>query len=293
MYGKTAELMEELSNQQITYDSFMEQNVFARKAEAAAIGLSVEELSKQLLLQKQANALGAQQGQSLQERYGELMKTVEGQKLIKQQLTEQEQADLRRASIQDKFQAAVEKLQDTLGRLLAGPIGDLLNSFADFVSKASNLEAIVSTVQSLFKGIGSAIKSFPAFLEKTLPLLKLIGASMVAIMSASIIGSLSAIPVIGPALGVAAAIAAATAITSIASLPTPNFSGIESGGASMTPPLNPITATAQQNAQTTAPANQVAPVFTFHHVTQLDGQVLTKYNAKEAMKTQGLGNNKR
>jgi hypothetical protein len=72
----------------------------------------------------------------------------------------------------------------------------------------------------------------------------------------------------------------------------PSIGGGESG-VSMTPPLNPITATAQQNTQAAAPANQVAPVFTFHHVTQLDGQVLTKYNAKETMKTQGLGNNKR
>lgn len=45
----------------------------------------------------------------------------------------------------------------------------------------------------------------------------------------------------------------------------------------------------QRNAQT-VPANQQAPIFTFHHVTKLDGQVLTTYNAKETIKTAGIGN---
>jgi len=70
--GDTKGLMEELNSQQITYDSFMKENVIQRKAEAEAVGLSVEELSKQLLAQKQANALGADASQSIQERYKSL-----------------------------------------------------------------------------------------------------------------------------------------------------------------------------------------------------------------------------
>ena len=70
----------------------------------------------------------------------------------------------------------------------------------------------------------------------------------------------------------------------------PSIGGGNSGNTTMTAPLNPVTATAQQNTQAAVPANQQAPVFSFHHVTKLDGQVLSSYNAKETIKTAGIGN---
>jgi hypothetical protein len=295
LYGKTAELMEELSNQQVTYDSFMKENVIARKAEAAAIGLSVEELSKQLLLQKQADVLGAKQGQSLQERYGELMKTVEGQKLIKEQLSEQEQIDLRRASIQDKFQSAVEKLQDTFGRMFSQELGQLLDRFADFVSDGKRMNAVVEKMRGVFNSIASILQKLPDYLNVAMVAAK---AFLAVSAGRAVANFIAGMALGGPASAIGGVIAGGLLYNYLLGLGSgiqtspPSIGGGESG-VSMTPPLNPITATAQQNTQAADPANQVAPVFTFHHVTQLDGQVLTKYNAKETMKTQGLGNNKR
>lgn len=292
--GKTAELMEELNSQQVTYDSFMSENVIARKAEAAAVGLSVEELTKQLLLQKQANALGAQQGQSLQDRYNELMKTVEGQKLIKQQLTEQEQVDLRRASIQDKFQSAVEKLQDTLGRLLSQELGQLLDKFADFVSDGKRMNAVIEKMRGVFNSIASILQKLPDYLSVAMVAAKAFLAVSAGRAVASFIAGMA---LGGPASAIGGVIAGGLLYNWLLGLGNDTSSSppsIGGGGGSnsttMTTPLNPATATAQQNAQATAPANQQAPVFTFHHVTKLDGQVLTKYNAKETIKTSGIGN---
>lgn len=292
--GDTRSLMEELNNQQVTYDSFMKENVIARKAEAAAVGLSVEELTKQLLLQKQANALGAQQGQSLQDRYNELMKTVEGQKLIKQQLTEQEQVDLRRASIQDKFQSAVEKLQDTLGRLLSQELGQLLDKFADFVSDGKRMNAVIEKMRGVFNSIASILQKLPDYLSVAMVAAKAFLAVSAGRAVASFIAGMA---LGGPASAIGGVIAGGLLYNWLLGLGNDTSSSppsIGGGGGSnsttMTTPLNPATATAQQNAQATAPANQQAPVFTFHHVTQLDGQVLTKYNAKETIKTSGIGN---
>jgi len=292
--GDTRGLMEELNSQQVTYDSFMKENVIARRAEAAAVGLSVEELTKQLLLQKQANALGAQQGQSLQERYGELMKTVEGQKLIKQQLTEQEQIDLRRASIQDKFQSAVEKLQDTFGRLLSGELGQLLDRFADFVSDGKRMNEFAEKIRGLFASMASILQKLPQYLDMAAVAAKAYLSASVASAVANVVGGLSK----GGPLGVIAGIAAGVGTYAwLSSLGSGSPSGPPSvggdTGTSMTTPLNPVTATAQQNAQVATKQEQVAPVFTFNHVTQLEGQVLAKYTTKEIMKTSGLGDSKR
>lgn len=290
--GNTQGLMEELNNQQVTYDSFMKENVIARKTEASAIGLSVEELTKQLLLQKQANALGAQQGQSLQERYGELMKTVEGQKLVKQQLTEQEQIDLRRASIQDKFQSAVERLQDTFGRMLTQEIGQLLDRFADFVSDGKRMNEYAEKIRVIFSSIASVLQKLPDYLNLAAVAAKAFLAVSVASAVANVVGGLSKGGPLGVIAGILAGIGTYTWLSSLGngSPSNPPSIGGESN-ASMTPPLNPVTATAQQNTQAAVAANQQAPVFTFHHVTQLDGQVLTKYTSKETGKTAGIGNN--
>jgi len=291
--GNTQGLMEELNNQQVTYDSFMKENVIARKAEASAIGLSVEELTKQLLLQKQANALGAEQGQSLQERYGELMKTVEGQKLVKQQLTEQEQIDLRRASIQDKFQSAVERLQDTFGRMLTQELGQLLDRFADFVSDGKRMNEFAEKIRGLFSSLASVLQKLPDYLNMAAVAAKAFLSVSVASAVANVVGGLAKGGPAGVVAGILAGIGTYAWLSSLGSGSPSSPPSVGAGGesgTSMTTPLNPVTATAQQNTQAAVPANQQAPVFTFHHVTQLDGQVLTKYNAKETIKTSGIGN---
>ena len=271
LMGNTAGLMEELNKQQVTYDSFMNENVIQRKAEADAIGLSVEELSKRLLLEKQAKVLGAEQGESLQHRYNTLMKTAEGQKRIKEQLSEQEQADLRRASIQDKFQAAIEKLKATLAEVLEGPVKGLIEGFINFISNGENIKKIANTLKWAFTGIADIIKNFPTYLQQAIPYLKIIGATLVGIMAASMISSLSMIPVVGPALGVVAAIAAATAIGTILSTPVPSFSIPPTSAEGMTKPVSPITANPQQYVAAPAAAttaNTANPNFNLF----IDGQ---------------------
>ena len=284
LMGNTRELMEELKNQQITYESFTKQNVITRRAEAEAVGLSVEELSKQLLLQKQADALGAQAGQSAKDRYDELVKAGYTQKdIIKKLGSEQEAADLKRASMQDKFQAAVEKLQATLGQMLTGPLGDIIDKFADFVSKASNVKKIADTIQNVFKGIASVLEKLPQYLNAAVSISKV----LVSLSIARAVATISAVPGVGLAAGLVAYASLSNMVDSLGV----NTTGPSAGETTMTAPLNPATATVNaQNVQSSTQQQQQAPVFAFHHVTQLDGQVLTKSTTREIGKTPGQGN---
>lgn len=289
LMGNTAGLMEELNNQQVTYDSFMSENVIQRKAEADAIGLSVEELSKKLLAQKQANILGAKEGQSLQERYGELMKTAAGQKLIKEQLTLQEQADLRRASMQEKFQAAMERLKDTLGSILAGPVGKMIEAFAKFVGDTKRMTELGNTLKGIFDFIGRTIERFPQILSSVVSVMKVLVSLSIARAVASIVASLSTVPVLGAAAGIYAGVKAYNWLDGLAqgagggapSITTP------SAEAGMTQPLNPITANQQAQAAVPAAANTTPQVLNINGVLNMDGQKHASFTMEQIMLNQG------
>jgi hypothetical protein len=111
LVGDQVTVAQELANQGMTLNKFQNMNVIAQKSFAEALGLSADELANQLKMQQMA----IEQGKSLA------------------QITEEEalQAE-KRQGIQDKFNAAVEKLQDFFGNLLAGPLGQ----FLEFLTKS-------------------------------------------------------------------------------------------------------------------------------------------------------------
>lgn len=264
LLGDTAGLMEELNRQQVTYDSFTKENVIQRKAEADAIGLSVDELSKKLLAQKQANALGAEEGQSLQDRYGQLMKTAEGQKRIKEELTLQEQADLRRASMQERFQAAIEKLKDTLGSLLEnGPLGDMIKAFASFVGDTQKMVKLGNTLNSVFKGIKDTLTTLPGILAAAVEAMKIL-ASLSAFNAVATAAAAAAVtPGVGALLGLAAGAAMYGALTGMMGglgLGKFNFSAPTEGA--MTQP--PTSYGTQSQSESTANQSTKTPAINLH-----------------------------
>jgi hypothetical protein len=108
--GDQITLAEELNKNVGTLDDFQKMNVLQQKSLAAAMGLTVDELADQLRKQKMAQ----EQGKSLE------------------QITKEEadQAE-KRQKIQEKFTAAIEKLQDLIGNIVAGPLGQLLEMFTN------------------------------------------------------------------------------------------------------------------------------------------------------------------
>jgi len=235
LQGKTSELMEELNKQGATYKEFMSQNVIAREADAEAIGLSVEEYSKLLLKQQQANSLGAQQGQSALERYNQLVKEGKTQADIVRMLgSEQEAADLKKASMQEKFQAAIEKLKDTLGSVLAGPVGGLIDKFTQFVGDQKKMNYLAQTLKGIFEFINKTIENFPQILSTAVTIMKVLVSLSIARAVATIVASLSTIPVVGAVAGIAAGISAYSWLDGLTS-------GAGGSGPSVTVPSSPET----------------------------------------------------
>lgn len=295
LQGKTAQLGEELNRQGATYQQFMNENVIARQADAKAIGLSVEEYSKILLQQQQANKLGAQQGESAVKRYNQLVKDGATQEDIIRKLgSEQEAEDLRKASMQDKFQAAIEKLKDTLGAVLEGPVGKLVDQFAAFVGDQEKMNKLANTLKGIFDFIGRTMENFPQILTASLAIMKALVSLSIARAVASIAGSLGAVPIVGAAAGLIAGAKAYSWLNGLVSGGSAGAPGITTPTASpdegMTKPIN--SAAAAASTQTAAAnAQQKQPIVVdFHHVSELEGQPVTKEVRRQFEITPGYTN---
>jgi hypothetical protein len=114
LQGDQVTLAEELAKNVGTAADFTKMNVLQQKALAESVGMTSDELADTLVKREQALASGKSLAQVTEE---ERIKALE------------------RQSIQDKFNAAVEKLQSLFGNLMAGPLG----SFIDMLSGGLNI----------------------------------------------------------------------------------------------------------------------------------------------------------
>lgn len=274
--GDTRGLMEELNNQQVTYESFSNDTMLAKRAEAEAVGLSVEELSKQLLLQKQAKELGAKEGQSLQDKYNDMIAHGATQEDIATKLNDKQvAADLAKAHQAEKFEASMDRLKNILGSMLEGPVGGLIDQFAKFVGDTKRMTELGGTLKSIFGFIGKTIERFPQILSGALGIMKVLVSLSIARAVASVVA--------GSALaGPAALIAGGLAYSWLSGLvdggggSAPAAGGGGGGSTSeMTPPLNPATTAAAQATQTATTAAP-APIFKFNVNTHVGGENWSK-----------------
>jgi hypothetical protein len=116
--------MKELASQGMTLEKFSSMNVLAQDAFAEALGTTSDKLSEQLKKQK----IAQEQGKSLAE------------------ITQEEALEAeKRQAIQDKFNAAIEKLQDFFGNLLAGPVGQFLEMLTSALGLITSIGAGLAT----------------------------------------------------------------------------------------------------------------------------------------------------
>lgn len=137
LQGDMVGVMKELNNQGMTLEKFNNMNVIAQKSYAEALGLSADALSDQLRKQK----IAQEQGKSLAEITAE--EAVEAEK---------------RQAIQEKFSVAIEKLQDLLGNLVAGPLGQFLDIITSILSNTIILSGILGGI--LFVNVLKLVKAF-------------------------------------------------------------------------------------------------------------------------------------
>jgi hypothetical protein len=122
LVGDQVTLAQELVNQVGSLEDFQKMNVLQQKALAEAVGLTADEVANQLRLQKIATETGKSLAQVTEE---ELLQAQQ------------------RQDAQTKFNNAIAKLQDLIGNVVAGPLGQMLEMFGDILNVVSNITAAI------------------------------------------------------------------------------------------------------------------------------------------------------
>lgn len=138
--GDQVTVAKELANQNVDFNKFSKMNVLQQRALADALGLTADQLSDQLLKQE---AIGKSR---------EEIVALGGEEAAKR---------LEALSAQDKFNAAIDKLKDLVGNLVAGPFGTFLDMVSDIAGLAFKiLDPFIKLASFVLKpvtGILSAI----------------------------------------------------------------------------------------------------------------------------------------
>ena len=116
--GDQISLAEELAKNVGTAAEFTKMNVLQQKALAESVGMTADELANTLRKREEAIASG---------------------KSLAQVTAEEAAKAIERQTIQDKFNASILKLQDFFGNLVAGPVGQLLDSFTKIIGLVTDV----------------------------------------------------------------------------------------------------------------------------------------------------------
>ena len=122
-----AGLARELNNQDITRASFAKMNVLQQESVAKAMGMSADTMGEMLLDQETMSKLSGIDGDNAKEKFNNLVKQV-GMEEAKKRLGDDTLAQqMESASIQDRFNAAQEKLKEVFVTLMQAlmPIVDI------------------------------------------------------------------------------------------------------------------------------------------------------------------------
>ena len=184
--GDQVTLAEELAKNIGDVAEFDKMNILQKKALAEALGLSGDELAEQVRLQK----LAQESGKSLA------------------QITEEEAAEAqKRQAIQDKFNQAIEKLQDLIGNLVAGPLSIFLDGLTNALALVGYILKPIQLIVDLAELIGKKFNEWSKSLGPFGIILKGIAGIAIVLAAYGAYAALAWIPVVGPILGAAAAVA--------------------------------------------------------------------------------------
>lgn len=215
-----ATVSEEIAKQVGTAADFAEMNVLQQEALAKAVGLTREDLAKSLMEREALAKLGAVEG-NLQEEYNKLIAQGLSQEEIANKLGDESLSNmLQSQSVQEKFNAAVEKLKDIfIG--IAGPILKIVSPLVDLVTAVlPAINLLLSPLIAGFDLIAGAVGSMVQGLRDAKPLaLALAGITAIlarraiAVAIGNIFGGLA---LTGPAGLILGGIAAAGLISMVA-----------------------------------------------------------------------------
>jgi hypothetical protein len=176
--GDSAKAAKELMDNVGGIEEYQQLNVLQQKSLAAAIGLTTDELATSLKQQELLKGTVFETQEAFEQAAKEAARTGDYTKLNAQLAQaangEQLASQASQISNQEKFQMAIEKLQETVANLVNGPFGTLIDKFATLLGQAGTLKFIVASIAGIIGikmvgglynvglGIAKAIPKFAA-----------------------------------------------------------------------------------------------------------------------------------
>jgi hypothetical protein len=178
LMGDSAKAAKELMDNVGGIEEYQQLNVLQQKSLAAAIGLTTDELATSLKQQELLKGTVFETQEAFEQAAKEAARTGDYTKLNAQLAQaangEQLASQASQISNQEKFQMAIEKLQETVANLVNGPFGTLIDKFATLLGQAGTLKFIVASIAGIIGikmvgglynvglGIAKAIPKFAA-----------------------------------------------------------------------------------------------------------------------------------
>jgi hypothetical protein len=154
--GDSVGAAKELVDQVGSLEEFQQLNVLQQKSLAQAIGLSADELANSLKQQQLLANTGFESQQAFEEAARSANTQAEKEalraRLLQSTNADQLMAQAQQISNQEKIAEAANKLKDTLAEALDGPLGGIIDGFANLVSNADALKGIFTSIAILMTG---------------------------------------------------------------------------------------------------------------------------------------------
>ena len=153
LMGDSAKAAKELMDNVGGIEEYQQLNVLQQKSLAAAIGLTTDELATSLKQQELLKGTVFETQAAFEEAARQAARTGDYTKLNAQLAQaangEQLASQASQISNQEKFQMAIEKLQETVANLVNGPFGTLIDKFATLLGQAGTLKFIVGSIAGI------------------------------------------------------------------------------------------------------------------------------------------------
>jgi hypothetical protein len=148
--GDQLTLTREISSQVGTLNDYQHMNVLAQESLAKAFGMSRDSMSEMLMKQEAV----AKYGDKAAELNKEQLEDMKRQGLSADEyLKKQEQ----QRAAQDKFKDAMSKIQDIIGNLVAGPVGQLLDALANVVGIVMKILSVFTPILRVVSWIAEGV----------------------------------------------------------------------------------------------------------------------------------------
>lgn len=162
LQGRSAEAAAELMREAGGLEEFQKLNVIQQRALAESVGLTADEMADSVKQQKLLQETGFGTFEQLKAQADSIKDQTARQQFLNQirQTSSGEQlvAQYQQVSLQEKFNGLVQTLQQNIVKLAEGPLGTVLHSLTDMLTKAESLKNIFRLIGGIIAfNIGSNI----------------------------------------------------------------------------------------------------------------------------------------